>query len=71
VAKQLTDVIRERLQAMKDGGTGTKRIAEETGVPYSCLFDFLNGGGLRSDNLDRLARYVGVWDDETGTWTGR
>ena len=68
--KQLTDFVREKLQREKDNGTSVNALAEETGIPYSCLFEFLRGGGMRSDNLDLLVRYLKLWDQDAGRWTG-
>lgn len=67
---QLTGRIREALQAKKDAGSGLHAIARDTGIPYSCLFEFLKGGGMRSDNLDLLVRYLGLWNQDRGQWTG-
>jgi hypothetical protein len=72
---QLSDSIREALR-YRVSQTTWAVITAETGIPYSCLYAFLGGGGMRSDNLDKLARYSGamedgvvrLWDENLGWW---
>jgi hypothetical protein len=35
-------------------------ISRATGIPQSVLSRFAGGAGLRSENLDRLAEYLGL-----------
>lgn len=68
---QLTEYVRKCLAGKKELGTGLKAMASDTGIPYSCLYEFLQGGSMRGDNLDKLVRYLDLWDDKKGTWAGR
>lgn len=36
------------------------RVAKESGMNWATLQRFLNGGGLRSEQLDKLAEYLGL-----------
>lgn len=64
---QLSDVIREAFRERVAGVTW-KQVCADTGIPYSCLYYYLHGRDLSLANLDRIARYCGLWTD--GRWTG-
>lgn len=47
-------------QIARDSGQSQYRIAADTGIPQSRLSDFMAGKGMRSENLDLLAKHFGV-----------
>jgi predicted transcriptional regulator len=62
--------VREALQAKKDSGKSVNAMAKETGIPNSCLLAVLKGDEVRSKTLNRLLRYLELWDAELGKWIG-
>ena len=54
----ITDQLRKTVE--KCGQTRAE-ISRETGIPESVLSRFVVGGhGLRSENMDKLAKYLGL-----------
>ena len=64
---QLTEFVR---QETKRSGSMYK-VAQETGIAYSSIHGFVNGGVISSDTLDLLVRYLGLWDPQTRKWSNR
>lgn len=53
--------VSERLRrAIETSGETRYAIAQATGVNQSTLSRFMHGGGLTSENLDRIAEYLGL-----------
>jgi transcriptional regulator with XRE-family HTH domain len=47
-------------RAIQRSGESRYAIAQETGVNQSTLSRFVQGSGLSSENLDRVAEYLGL-----------
>ena len=62
---QLTDFVRAR---MLQSGKTMYVVAQETGIPYSCVHGFSKGKRISSDNLDLLVRYLGLWNPKRCRW---
>lgn len=58
-AMNLTDQIREELRRRHERGESLYALAKDSGVAWSTLRRFLDGGGLRSDQLDKLWKWLG------------
>lgn len=53
----VTTTLREKLQDAVDGGETLYRIAADTEISWNTLKRFLDGAGLRSEQIDKLATH--------------
>ena len=57
----IQDQIRDKFsEAISKNVTSQYRCAKETGIPQSCLSQFLRGGDARGRTLTLIAKHVGM-----------